>query len=879
MQAKTTFLHNYSPPAFLIETVDLHFTLGEELTRVQSCLTVSRNSVAKVQDSPLILSGEQIELISIHLNNRLLATSEYQLNETELIIPIVPDEFSLSIITQIKPQENTELSGLYVSRNIFCTQCEAEGFRRITYFIDRPDVLASYTTTIVADKTQYPVLLSNGNKIAYQRLINNQHSVTWKDPFKKPSYLFALIAGDLEFIQDEFVTQSDRKIVLQIFSEKGYKEKCYHAMNSLKKAMHWDEQAYGREYDLAIFMIAVIDDFNMGAMENKGLNIFNAQTVLADPDTTTDSEYSYVTKVVGHEYFHNWTGNRITCRDWFQLSLKEGLTVFREQEFSETIGLPVIERINTVKRLRSLQFAEDASPLAHPVQPDSYIEINNFYTMTIYEKGAELIRMMKVLVGAELFRKGLDLYFKRYDGQAVTIEDFIKTIEDASTYDLGQFRLWYKQSGTPQLDIDYHYNSETKIFDLHIKQCCPLTLSQTNKKSFYIPLSVALLNSEGQAICLQLEGESTRIDKQRVLIIKEKEQHFRFVNVSTIVIPSLLRNFSAPVKLNVDYRDEDLAFLMQKDNDGFNRWNAAQQLANRVVMRRLKLAAPPSQTTSLLIKSYQTLLADIVKIDKDKALFAELLNLPSEAYFAEQMKIIDVDGIHHGRRCLREQIAKSLCDQLFKIYKSYQDFKPYTFDVCSQAKRRLKNTCLSYLMLLQDSVFHDLCIIQYQKADNMTDSMSALSELVNNNSPERTQLLNDFYEKWKTNTLVVCKWLAMQARAPLTNSLECVSALLKHPAFDWKNPNKIRSLIGVFCTENQVQFHQLSGDGYRFLSEQIRYLDKRNPQIASRLVKLFTSWQRFDNTRSELMREQLEYILKTPGLSSDVYEIASKSLS
>ncbi|MES2142603.1 MAG: aminopeptidase N [Pseudomonadota bacterium] len=874
--AKTTFLRDYKPPNFLIKTVDLCFTLGEELTQVHSHLTLSRNPEAKVSSDPLILNGEQLELISIKLNDRLLSSSEYQLDETELTIPNVFNEFTLTIVTQIKPIENMALSGLYVSRGIFCTQCEAEGFRRITYFVDRPDVLARYTTTIIADKTRYPILLSNGNKIVYQELENNQHLVKWEDPFKKPSYLFALVAGHLEFIQDEFITKSNRKITLQIFFEEGQKEKCFHAMASLKQAMHWDEQAYGREYDLAIFMIAVIDDFNMGAMENKGLNIFNAQTVLADPETATDSDYSYVTKVVGHEYFHNWTGDRITCRDWFQLSLKEGLTVFREQEFSETIGSAVIERINTVKQLRSLQFAEDAGPLAHPVQPDSYIEINNFYTMTIYEKGAELIRMMKVLVGVELFRKGMDLYFERYDGQAVTIQDFVQAIEEASGYDLQQFHLWYKQSGTPELHINYGYKPESNTFDLIVKQNCPPTPEQPTKKPFYIPLAMVLLNTEGQSIALQLEGEAKPRDKQRVLIIKEVEQRFRFVNVPSKPIPSLLRNFSAPVKLYVDYNDEDLAFLMEKDSDGFNRWNAAQQLATRIVMQRIEQPSIQSESTALLLKSYQALLTDITP--ENEALFAELLNLPSEAYFAEQMKIIDVDGIHREREWLREQIANGLHAQLLALYKTYQKFKPYTFDGQSQAQRRLKNTCLNYLMLLNKDDINDFCITQYQKADNITDSISALSELVNNNSPVSAHLLNEFYEKWQTNTLLICKWLALQARAPLPSSLACVKALLKHSAFDWKNPNKIRSLIGVFCTDNPIQFHQSSGEGYQFLGEQIQYLDKLNPQIAARLVRPLTRWQRFDESRSQLMREQLKNILITPGLSPDVYEIVSKSL-
>ncbi|MDQ8039297.1 MAG: aminopeptidase N [Rickettsiella sp.] len=871
----TTFLRDYSPPAFLIKAVDLTFILDEALTQVCAHLVLSRSADDKV-NSPLILNGEELKLVSIRLNDRLLAPSDYRLDESKLIIYKVPNEFTLTIKTEIKPQENTVLSGLYVSRGIFCTQCEAEGFRRITYFADRPDVLARYTTTIIADKARYPILLSNGNKIAFQELENNRHSVTWEDPFKKPSYLFALVAGDLEFIQDEFITQSNRNVTLQIFFEKGQKEKCFHAMNSLKKAMQWDEQSYGREYDLDIFMIAVIDDFNMGAMENKGLNIFNAQTVLADPETATDFDYSYVTKVVGHEYFHNWTGNRITCRDWFQLSLKEGLTVFREQEFSESIGSPVIERINTVKQLRSLQFAEDAGPLAHPVQPNSYIEINNFYTTTIYEKGAELIRMMKILVGAELFRKGMDLYFDRHDGQAVTIEDFIQAIEEASCYDLQQFRLWYKQAGTPQLNIEYSYNSKLKTFDLTVKQSCPPTPNQPTKKPFCIPLTMALLSNQDQSIFLQLQGELKGLEKQRVLTITQTQQKFHFINVFTKPVPSLLRNFSAPVKLYVDYSDEDLSFLMQKDSDYFNRWNATQQLVTRIVMQRIKHSSIQSQSSlTLLLEAYQILMDST---QGDDALLAELLNLPSEAYFTEQMKIIDVDGIHRERGWLREQIADRLHKQLLTLYKTNQNSRPYSFDTQSQAQRRLKNTCLNYLMLSNDARIHNLCLIQYQKADNMTDSMSALSELVNNNLAESERLLNDFYEKWKNNTLVVCKWFALQARAPLPNSLERVKNLLKHSAFDWKNPNKIRSLIGVFSTENQVQFHQITGEGYHFLREKIQYLDKLNPQIAARLVKPLTRWQRFDRIRLELMRSQLEIIVKTPGLSPDVYEVVSKSL-
>lgn len=876
-ELKTTFLKDYIPPSFLINRVELTFKLNENLTQVNSRLALTRNSISENKNKPLVLQGENCELIFIKLDGRLLSNSDYQLKGNELIIFQVPDQFNLEIENRIKPKENTALSGLYVSRGIFCTQCEAEGFRRITYFLDRPDVLARYTTTIIADKKKYPILLSNGNKITQQDLENNQHSVTWEDPFKKPSYLFALVAGDLEYSQNEFVTQSQRKINLQIFSEKGEKNKCHHAMESLKKAMRWDEQAYGREYDLDIFMIAVIDDFNMGAMENKGLNIFNAQTILADPSSATDVDYSYITKVVGHEYFHNWTGNRITCRDWFQLSLKEGLTVFREQEFSESIGNPATERINTVRQLRAMQFAEDAGPLAHPVQPDSYIEINNFYTMTVYEKGAEIIRMMKVLVDPELFRKGMDDYFTVHDGQAVTIEDFVKSIEKGSGYDLQQFRRWYKQSGTPELQVDYHYSPEEKTFDLILKQHSPATPGQPTKKPFYIPLVMALFNPAGQAIDLQLVGDDTPLGTQCTLKLRESEHVFQFVNVDVKPIPSLLRNFSAPVKLKVKYSDKDLAFLMQSDTDGFNRWDAAQELASRIVLRRIQSSSTlEDSAVSELFKGYKILFAEDKQDSKD--LLAELLSLPSEAAFSEQMPIIDIDGIHEEREWLRFQCAKKLENNFLHCYQACHDLKPYVFDKQSVTNRRLANISLTYLMLLQDPNVHHLCVNHYKKADNLTDRIVALSEIVNHNLSQRDRFLKEFYEKNSANSLVVCKWLAIQARAPLPDTLHQVKKLLKHPAFDWKNPNKIRSLIGVFCSENRSQFHDRSGAGYVFLSEQIQHLDLINPQIAARLVKPFTQWKRFDVDRQALMHEQLEKLIKIQGLSSDVYEMVSKSL-
>lgn len=876
-KVKITFLKDYIPPGFLINTVELTFTLDEELTKVNTRLTCIRNTNLENKSKSLILQGEHCELVFIKLDNRRLSTKEYQLQDNELTIFEVPNQFSLEIENKIKPKENTALSGLYVSRGIFCTQCEAEGFRRITYFLDRPDVLARYTTTIIANKKKYPILLSNGNKVAQHDLENNQHSITWEDPFKKPSYLFALVAGDLEYIEDEFITQSQRKIKLQIFSGKGERNKCHHAMDSLKKAMRWDEQAYGREYDLDIFMIAVIDDFNMGAMENKGLNIFNAQTILADPNSATDADYSYITKVVGHEYFHNWTGNRITCRDWFQLSLKEGLTVFREQEFSESMGNPATERIDTVKQLRTMQFSEDASPLAHPVQPDSYMEINNFYTMTVYEKGAEIIRMMKVLVGAELFRKGMDDYFTSYDGQAVTIEDFVKSIEKGSGYDFQQFRRWYKQSGTPTVQIDYHYSAEEKTFDLILKQHCPATPDQPTIQPFYIPLVMALLSREGKALDLQLVDDTTSMGTQCTLKLKESEHAFQFVHVDVKPIPSLLRNFSAPVKLQVNYSNEELAFLMQFDTDGFNRWDAAQELASRIILGRIQSSVAVDDSTVIqLLKGYKILFADEQRDHKD--LLVELLSLPSEASLAEKIPIIDIDGIHEEREWLRFQLAEKLKNNFLHAYQIYHDVRPYVVDKQSVTNRRLANISLTYLMLLQDPSVHHLCVDHYKKADNLTDRIVGLSEIVNHNLSQKDRFLKEFYENNSANSLVVCKWLAIQARAPLPDTLHQVKKLLTHPAFDWKNPNKIRSLIGIFCSENRSQFHDRSGAGYLFLSEQIQYLDSINPQIAARLVKHFTQWRRFDSDRQTLMHEQLERLIKLPKLSSDVYEMVSKSL-
>lgn len=850
---KTIYLKDYAAPDYLIETVDLVFELEETGTIVTSILKVARNGS---HQRPLLLNGEQLQLLSVKVNAEKLSPEAYQLTADHLTLDNLPAEFTLEIVTQINPQANTALSGLYFTDKVFCTQCEAEGFRRITYFLDRPDVLARYTTTIIADQQRYPVLLSNGNLIAQQTLPNNRHQVTWQDPFKKPCYLFALVAGDLDCLEDQFTTASGRQVALKIFSDKGDSDKCTHAMEAVKKSMRWDEETYGREYDLDIFMIVAIHSFNMGAMENKGLNIFNAKYILAKPDTATDMDYQNVLAVVGHEYFHNWTGNRVTCRDWFQLSLKEGLTVLREHEFTAAMTSPLVARIENVKHLRAAQFPEDAGPLAHPIQPDAYIEINNFYTMTIYEKGAEVIRMMKTLLGKDLFRKGMDLYFERHDGDAVTIQDFAQAMEDASGRDLTQFKLWYKQAGTPELTVTTDYDQTKQVFTLKIQQACPATPNQAKKKPFHIPVGMALLDAQGK----------TFPGTAKILELKNEIEVFEFANIPQKPVPSLLRDFSAAVKLKINYSDAELQFLLMHDGDGFNRWNAGQQLAMEILLN--------NKPATLLIDAWRQLLQMGVH---DNAFLAELLTLPSEVYLGEQMAVIDIDAIHHARQTLRKEIAKQLQQEFLDIYKQYSGFI-YTNDAQSISNRRLKNVCLSYLLCLQEPMMDALALQQFQQTDNMTDAISALSLLVNRDAPSTETVLKMFYQKWQSDNLVIDKWLAVQACSELPGTLQRVKTLMQHSAFTIKNPNKVRSLIGSFCMNNLVQFHALDGSGYAFLAEQVLVLDKLNPQIAARLLTPLTQWRRYDAKRQNLQRTQLEQIAKTVGISKDVYEIAAKSL-
>ncbi len=871
---KKTYLKDYRPPAFRIEKLNLQFELDDEETRVSSRFTVTRDINTK---EPLLLDGEELALKSIRLDGRELDKIEFSIHRNELTIPTLPDRCEIEIENTIRPQDNTSLMGLYLSEGNFCTQCEAEGFRRLTYFIDRPDVLTVYTTKIIADADRYPVLLSNGNLVGEGVLDDGRYWAEWHDPFPKPTYLFALVAGDLAHIEDEFVTRSGRKVRLFIYTPEHNIDKCDHAMSALKRAMQWDEQTYGREYDLDRYMIVAVDDFNMGAMENKGLNIFNSKYVLAKPDTATDADYEAIDSVIGHEYFHNWSGNRVTCRDWFQLSLKEGFTVFRDQEFSADIASRGVKRIEDVNILRTHQFREDAGPMAHPVRPDSYLEINNFYTLTVYNKGAELIRMLHTLLGRDGFRKGIDLYFERHDGQAVTVDDFITALEDASDVELKQFKRWYSQAGTPVLDIERVYDADGKTFYLTVKQSCPATPGQDTKEPFHIPLKVALLDAKGHALPLGKNHVGVS-DSESVLEIKSTEHSFEFSGLEQEPVPSLLRGFSAPVKVNLKRSDAELKFLMAHDLDSFNRWDASQQLASQQILHLVDdiKSERPLQADNGFVDAFTTTLAQDFD---DKAFQAEALTLPSETLIAERMDPIDPQAIHLARVFLKQELARTLKTKLHECYTELTSDGLYRIDSASIGKRRLRNLCLSYLMEMDDSGVHQLCLDQYRQAQNMTDRITALSALANSNSPERQPVLEDFYQTWKNESLVVDKWLSVQARSRLPQTLHDVRGLTQHEAFNIKNPNKVRSLIGSFCLGNPALFHAEDGGGYELLSEFVIAVDGLNPQVAARLASGFNDWRRYDSARQMLMQQNLQHITSQSKLSNDVYEIVTKALN
>lgn len=870
-QHVTLYRKDYQVPEYLVESLTLTFGLYDEYTVVTAKTVYRANQDSTDFSGRLKLNGERLELVEIRLDGEKLAPDAYQISDKELSLVPSADRFELEIVTRIDPAANTSLEGLYRSNGNFCTQCEAEGFRKITYYQDRPDVLTRFITRIEGDKEQCPVMLSNGNLIEKGDLADNRHFAVWQDPFPKPCYLFALVAGQLECIEDCFTTRSGRDIVLRIFVEERNREKCGHAMYSLKKAMKWDEDVYGLEYDLDIFMIVAVDDFNMGAMENKGLNIFNSKYILASPETATDLDYTGIEGVVAHEYFHNWTGNRVTCRDWFQLSLKEGLTVFRDQEFSSDMNSRAVQRIDDVQLLKNHQFREDSGPMAHPVRPDSYVEINNFYTMTVYNKGAEVIRMMHTLLGAAGFRKGMDLYFARHDGQAVTCDDFVAAMADATGTDLTQFQLWYSQAGTPSLNVHGEWLAEEQRYVLTVRQGCPDTPGQSDKKPFHIPLAVGLLDKQGRDL---LGDKGTK-----VLHLREAEQSFSFPDVPEKPILSFLRDFSAPVRVESFQTREEMIFLLSHDSNLFNRWNAASQLATAIILesvQTLQSGRKPELDPSFV----EAIAASLRQSDTDKALLALALQLPSETFLAQQMEVIDPDNLHHAREFVRNKLSTILAEDFLRIYEENSETGPYLITPEAMGKRSLKNVALSYL-LLGDSItdeIYNLCCRQCAESGNMTDTISALSCIAQIDGRNRLEILEDFHTAWRHDPLVLDKWFTLQAVSSLPNVLEEVIRLTGHASFSMKNPNKVRSLIGAFASGNHYRFHDISGKGYIFLADRILDLNGTNPQIAARLVSPLTIWKKYDPKRQEMMKKQLERILSSADLSGDVYEVVKKSM-
>lgn len=869
------YLSDYQPPAYRVTHAELTFDLDPAATRVKARLLMERHAEASA-DAPLVLNGEQLKLISLAIDKAPLDETAYQVDEESLRIGQVPERFVLESEVEIAPKDNTALEGLYQSNGMYCTQCEAEGFRRITYYPDRPDVMATFKVTVIGDQQREPVLLANGNPLERGELEGGRHFVTWEDPYPKPCYLFALVAGNLHSVDDHFTTMSGREVALQIWVEKENLDKTEHAMASLKRAMLWDEQAYGREYDLDLFMIVAVNDFNMGAMENKGLNIFNSAAVLTHPKTATDATFQNVEGIVAHEYFHNWSGNRVTCRDWFQLSLKEGFTVFRDQCFSADTNSAPVKRIQDVSFFRTAQFAEDAGPTAHPIRPDHYIEITNFYTLTIYEKGAEVVRMLRNLVGEESFRRGSDLYFERFDGQAVTIEDFVGCMAEVSGEDFSQFMRWYSQAGTPDIDARGEYDYVHGEYRLTLRQRTPATPGQPDKLPLHIPVRLGLVGTKsGQDLTLTLNGE--KIGKDAVIHLCEDEHTFVFTDVAEAPVPSLLREFSAPVKLHFPYSREDLSFLLTHDSDGFNRWDAGQRLA------LLALDDLIAAHRNGVEKVMDTRVIDAFKVllngpMSDKAVLAEMLTLPSEAYIAEQQPIVDVDAIHAAREFVRQSLAMALRDEFIAIYQANLSEEPYAPTPEQIAQRSLKNIALSYLLSIEDEQGLAFCEAQFAADHNMTDVRQALTLLVHSDRDDlASPALKAFGEKWAHDPLVMDQWFTIQVSRPQQDVLDRVNYLMQHPAFSLKNPNKVRALIGAF-TQNRINFHRLDGLGYQLLADVVIKLNLLNPEIAARLVTPLTRWQRFDETRQALMRSQLERIKQEP-LSSNVFEVVAKALA
>ncbi|MDH3387068.1 MAG: aminopeptidase N [Gammaproteobacteria bacterium] len=865
-QHKRKYLKDYRPPDFGISETRLEFHLDAGATLVKSRLQLRRMTTDS--NAPLVLDGIELSLVEISLDGRILQPEEYEAGAETLTVHAVPDRFELACEVEIDAAANTRLEGLYLSHGNFCTQCEAEGFRYITYYLDRPDVMSVFSTEIHADREKYPVLLSNGNAVDRGQG-DGRHWVSWQDPYPKPAYLFALVAGDLACIEDEFVTRSGRRVKLQIYTEHHNRDKCDHALRSLQKAMRWDEEVYGLEYDLDLYMIVAVDDFNMGAMENKGLNVFNTKYVLANSHTATDDDYLAIEGVIAHEYFHNWTGNRVTCRDWFQLSLKEGLTVFRDQEFSADMFSRAIQRIGDVRALRNHQFTEDAGPMAHPVRPASYQEINNFYTATVYNKGAEVVRMMHCLLGAENFRKGMDLYFERHDGQAVTTDDFRMAMQDASGIDLGRFQRWYEQSGTPRIDIRREHDAASGRLCLEVRQRAGTTRGELNR-ALHMPMRLALFAADGKPLALDADG-----NLEQIVDIREAETRLEFTDISEKAMVSAFRGFSAPVILTTDLDSDELAQLMVCDSDSFNRWEAGQQLASRVMLAMLESDRGEWEGIQ---QSFGKACRDLLAQDSlDRALVAEMLVLPGEKYIAEMLEQVDVHAIRTVREALKLALATETESLLLQHYRDCADDGEYRLNPEAIAARRLRNTCLAYLLHLEKPEYFEACRLQFDRADNMTDQIACLHSIVHYRHDLREQIVTRFYAQWQDTALVVDKWFGALGSSTVGGALDAIKPLFEHPAYSLGNPNRARSLLGALIANTRA-FHQTDGAGYAFAAGKILQLDAINPQVAARLANPFVHWRKLVPEQRLKMKSQIETMLARPGLSSDLHELLSTSL-
>ena len=875
---------DYSPPAYLVDEVSLDVDIARPWATIRAKLRLRRNPQGP--GGPLVLAGEHLEFLGASIDGRALGPGDYSLDDKSLAIAAVPEAFTLETAGRLDPWKNTRLEGFYASKDGLFTQCEAEGFRTITWFPDRPDVMSKYRVTLHAPREEFPRLLANGNLVASGDEGEGRHWAEWEDPFPKPCYLFAMVAAKLDLLEDHFVTRSGKKALLQVYVEPGKLDQAGFAMQSLRSSMQWDEERFGLELDLERFMIVAVGDFNMGAMENKGLNIFNTKYVLARADTATDVDFMMIDRVVAHEYFHNWTGNRVTCRDWFQLSLKEGLTVFRDQEYGMDEYSRAVTRIQDVRDLRERQFPEDAGPMSHPVRPDTYSEINNFYTATVYEKGAEVVRMYQTILGREGFRKGMDLYFERHDGQAVTCDDFRAAMADANAADLAQFELWYSQGGTPVLETRGTHDASARTFTLRMRQSCPPTPGQARKLPFHIPVAVGLVDAKGRDLPLRLAGEEAAFDREdpktgeitRVLELRGEAATFVFQDVGEPPVPSILRGCSAPVILRHDYTDADLTHLMAYDADPFNRWEAGQALATRILLSGIE-AIRAGREMAIPAAFVEAMGRVLTNGSRDPAFAAECLQLPGEGVLAEQMATADPDAIHAARKALVLEIARRYRTRFEGAFRHFTVPGAYSPDAAAAGRRALRNAALGYIMAVDDSTARALTFLEFRRAENMTDAMAALACLANSAGVERERALSMFYDKWKDEALVVDKWFRVQATSDLPGAIARLEKLVAHPAFDLKNPNRARSVLHAFANDNPSHFHAADGSGYRFVANHVIELDKLNPQVASRLARAFDRWRKFDAGRQAHAREALEAVSQARGLSADVAEIVNRALS